>query len=167
MKTVIHKATRTMSITTRALMYLLIWWALTDGTAASWWIGIPAVVFAVTISILLLPPVPINVIEFVKFIPVFLSRSLLGGIDVAWRAYHPKMPVDPDLIEYPIRLPPGLPQVFMANTINLLPGTLSTTLDRNTMKVHVLDRQKAFLNEIETVENSVARIFGLSLNTPS
>ena len=90
-------------------------------------------------------------------------RSLLGGVDVAWRAFHPSMPIAPEIIEYPLRLPPGLPRVFMMNTVNLLPGTLSATLERSVLKVHVLVRQKAYLPELKAVEHSVARLFGLSL----
>lgn len=163
----ISRTTDTTTIVSRLMLFLLIWWALTDGTAASWWIGIPAVILALITSIALLPPVPINAFALVKFIPFFLSRSLLGGVDVAWRAFHPALPIDPDLIEYPIRLPAGLAQVFMANTVNLLPGTLSATLEQNTMKVHVLDRQKDFVAEIEAIENSMCLIFRLPLNTPS
>ena len=82
---------------------------------------------------------------------------------MAWRAFHPAKPIAPDLIDYLIRLPPGLPQVFMANTISLLPGTLSATLDRGVLKVHVLDSRSDFLSELETVEQRVARMFGIHL----
>jgi hypothetical protein len=70
------------------------------------------------------------------------------------------------LASYLIYLPrpsPGLPQVFMANTASLLPGTLSTALDRSALKVSVLNRWSAFLSELEAAEQSVARIFGTSL----
>jgi multicomponent Na+:H+ antiporter subunit E len=90
-------------------------------------------------------------------------RSLLGGVDVARRALHPDLPIAPGLIEYPLRLPPGLPQVFMANTVSLLPGTLSAALDRSVLTVHVLDRRTGFLADLKTVEQSVARLFGASL----
>lgn len=162
-----YRTTDTRTIVTRLLLFLLIWWVLTDGTTASWWIGVPVVALALVTSIILLPPVPINPVELLKFMPFFLTRSLQGGVDVAWRAFHPAMPIDPELVEYPIRLPAGLAQVFMANTVNLLPGTLSATLEHNTMKVHVLDRQKAFVAEIEAIENSMSRIFRLPLNTPA
>ena len=82
---------------------------------------------------------------------------------MAWRAFHPRMPIAPDLIEYPLRLPPGLAQVFMANTVSLLPGTLSAALERSVLKVHVLDGRKDFLTELESLEQSVARMFGVSL----
>lgn len=95
--------------------------------------------------------------------PFFLIRSLLGGADVAWRAFHSGMPIAPDLIEYPLRLPPGLPQVFMANTVSLLPGTLSASLNQGIQKLHVLDGRNGVLAELEAVEQRVARMFGTYL----
>ncbi|MCW8935619.1 MAG: Na+/H+ antiporter subunit E [Gammaproteobacteria bacterium] len=155
------------SIVMRLATFLFIWWALTDGITSSWWFGAPAVLLALISSIVLMPPMNLLWYECFRFIPFFLKRSLIGGIDVAWRAFHPRMPITPDLIEYPLTLPAGQSQVFMANTINLLPGTLSAALERNIIKVHVLDGQKDFLGELEAVEQHVARIFGLSLNIPS
>ena len=164
--TLIHIKISAVSILLRSSVFFLIWWMLTDGAVNSWWIGVPAILLAVIASILLLPPAKFVWFEFLRFVPFFLSRSLLGGADVAWRAFHPSLPIDPDLVKYPTRLAPGLPQVFMANTVNLLPGTLSATLDRSIMKVHVLDSRQDFMAELEAVEQQVARIFRLSLNTP-
>jgi len=117
------------SVVLRGALFSLLWWILADGAGApSWWIGAPAVLLAVITSAALLPPVPFVWYEFLRFVPFFLMRSLLGGADVAWRALHPGMPIAPDLIAYPLRLPPGLPRVFMVNTVSLLPGTLSIEL---------------------------------------
>jgi len=161
----VHKITTNgRSILLRLVTFLLIWWVLTNGMTSSWWFGAPAILLALITSIALLPPMHLVWYECIRFIPFFLKNSLSGGIDVAWRAFHPRLPIAPDLIEYPLRLPPGLSQVFMANTVNLLPGTLSAALERNIMKVHVLDCQKDFLGELEAVEQHVARIFGLSLS---
>lgn len=142
--------------------FALIWWVLTDGNASSWWIGLPAVLLAVAASSALLPPIPFVWYELLRFVPFFLMRSLLGGVDVAWRAFHPGMPIAPDLMEYRLQLPPGLPQVFMANTVSLLPGTLSAALDRSVLKVHVLDNRSSFQAELEALEQRVAEIFGTS-----
>ena len=132
----------------------------------SWWIGVPAILLAVLVSSVLLPPIPFVWHELLRFIPFFLARSLLGGVDVAWRAFHPSLPIAPGLIEYPLRLAPGLGRVFMANTINLLPGTLSVALERDVMKVHVLDIRQDAYAELKAVEQSVARMFGMPLNPP-
>jgi len=51
----------------------------------------------------------------------------------------------------------------MANMVSLLPGTLSAELNRNVLKVHVLDSQQDFLTELEALERSVARMFGVSM----
>lgn len=150
------------SIVSRGVLFSLIWWCLTDGVAASWWIGVPAVLLAVITSLALLPSSPIVWFELLRFVPFFLARSLLGGADVAWRAFHPAIPIAPDIIEYPLRLPPGLSRVFMANAASLLPGTLTAEIGADCLKVHVLDKQKNFLTELEAVELYVARIFGLS-----
>lgn len=68
-------------------------------------------------------------------------------------------------------IPPGLPRVFMANPVNLLPGTLSvaltTELNQNALTVHVLDRNKQITIELESVEHRVARLFGVSLPAAS
>lgn len=152
-----------LTIASRMGLFSLIWWILTNGAGSSWWMGVPAVLLAVAVSIALVPPVPWVWYELLKFVPFFLLRSLIGGADVAWRAFHPGVPIAPDLCTYPMRLPPGLPQVFMVNTVSLLPGTLSVGLDQSVLKVHVLDSRKDFLAELEAVEQSVARIFGASL----
>ena len=162
-----HKTITTIwpSIVFRSLMFLLIWWVLTDGSAASWWIGLPAVLFAVITSSALVPPVHLAWLECIKFIPFFLRHSMTGGIDVAWRAFHPRLPITPDLIEYPLRLPQGLPSVLMVNIVNLLPGTLSAALDQNLMKVHILDSTNDVTGELASVEEKVARVFGITLVT--
>ncbi|GJL77429.1 MAG: hypothetical protein NPINA01_04180 [Nitrospinaceae bacterium] len=147
----------------RVGVFLLIWWILTDGAPSSWWIGVPAVLLAGIVSAALIPPVPIVWLELLKFVPFFLLHSLLGGVDVARRAFQPNLPIAPGLIEYPFQLPQGLPLVFMTTIVNLLPGTLIAEFDQSLLKVHVLDRRKDFMTELEAVEQRVARIFGTSL----
>jgi len=151
------------AIVSRVVLFSIIWWILADGVVSSWWIGAPAVLFAVVVSIALLPRTRLVWYEFLRFVPWFLKRSLLGGADVAWRAFHPGMPIFPSLIEYPLQLPPGLPRVIMANTVSLLPGTLSAELDHGVLQVHVLDSRRDIMTELESVEHCVARMCSTSL----
>ena len=153
------------TVTSRSLLFSLVWWILTDGNVQSWWVGVPAVSFAVIASIALLPTVPLVWQELLKFTPFFLWRSLQGGADVAWRAFHPGMPIIPAVIAYPLRLPPGLPQVFLANIVSLLPGTLSAMLDGQALKVHVLDSRGDFMTELKALGYRVARMCGALLAT--
>jgi multicomponent Na+:H+ antiporter subunit E len=158
-----HQGIGFSKIVSRALLFLIMWSALTDGAAASWWIGVPGVSFVVIASIVLLPPLSLVWRELPKFTPFFLWRSLQGGADVAWRAFHPGMPIVPAVIDYPLRLPPGLPQVFLANIVSRLPGTLSDTLDEQALKVHVMDSRGDFVTELKALEQRVARMCGVML----
>ena len=60
-------------------------------------------------------------------------------------------------------MPPGLPRVFMANTVSLLPGTLSAELDEEHLHVHVLDQTGDLTSELAVMESRVTRLFGLNL----
>lgn len=148
------------TVVSRALLFSLLWWALTDGTAGSWWIGAPAVAGAVIISVILVPPLGLVWREVMGFVPFFLWHSLKGGADVARRAFHPRMPIAPELIEYPLRLPPGLSQVAMINITSLLPGTLSAEIEGQVLKVHVLDSRGDFLDGLNALEQRVGRMWG-------
>ena len=158
----IKPTTSRRTLISRVILFSFLWWILADGAASSWWFGVPAVLLAVIMSTVLLPPVTFSWYEFLRFMPRFLVRSLIGGADVARRAFHPRMPIAPDLVEYRLQLPAGLSRVFMINIVNLLPGTLSAELGEAILKVHVLDGRKDFLTELELVEQSVGRIFGIS-----
>jgi len=147
----------------RVVVFALLWWMLTAGAADSWLVGAPVVLIATLVSMALLPDFSLSPRGVVCFVPFFIWHSLRGGVDVAWRAFHPRVPIVPDLIEYPLRLPPGLPRVFMVNTVSLLPGTLSVELGANRLKIHVLDTRKSVLSELMKVERAVARMFDISL----
>ncbi len=147
----------------RAVLFAMIWWILTDGATDSWRVGAPMVLLATVVSIALLPPSSWSLVGIIRFVPFFLWRSLCGGVDVARRTLHPQLPISPGLFYHPWRLPPGLPRLFMANTVSLLPGTLSAELDADYLQVHLLDEQKDFLSELKMIEQRVAAMFGISL----
>ena len=147
----------------RLVLFALMWWVLTDGAMDSWPVSLPVVLIATLASVMLMPPLSWSLRGMLLFIPYFLWRSLRAGVDVARRALHPQLPIAPGLFDYRFRLPPGLPRVFMANTVSLLPGTLSVELGENILRVHVLDETGAINEELNLLENRLADIFGLEL----
>lgn len=147
----------------RALLFSLVWWILTNGAMDSWLVGIPVILLATQVSMALLPPSPWSLKGIICFIPFFLWRSLFGGVDVAIRALHPCLPIAPGMYDHQWRLPPGTSRVFMANTVSLLPGTLSTELDDEYLRVHVLEHTGTFASELRVIETHVAKIFSLPL----
>lgn len=153
------------TVVSRALLFSIMWWTLTDGTAGSWWIGVLAVAGATTVSVAIVPPLGLVWWEMVRFAPFFLWLSLKGGADVTRRAFHPRMPIAPEHIEYPLRLPPGLSQVTMVNVTSLLPGTLSAEIEGQVLKLHVLDSRGDFLKGLKVLEQRVGRMWGTALMT--
>lgn len=154
------------SVLRRVLLFAVTWWVLVEGEVRSWWFGVPVVLVAATASLVLVSPTTLVWFELARFVPYFLVRSFAGGVDVAWRALHPGMPIEPHMIEYPTRLRPGLPLVFLANTVSLLPGTLSVVLNTGYLNVHVLSGRRELQSELESLEERVAALFGITLPAP-
>ncbi|MCW8890558.1 MAG: Na+/H+ antiporter subunit E [Sedimenticola sp.] len=149
------------SLLIKVVIFALVWWVLTDGHLQSWLIGGVAIVLALWAA--KYPPSdrPVHFLKLFLFLPFFLKQSLLGGVDVARRAFQPKLPIDPLLVECSLRLPPGAPQVFMTNMVSLLPGTLSARLENSVLTMHVLDQQGHYMNDFRVLEEKVAEIFSI------
>lgn len=145
-------------------VFSLLWIIFVDGALNSWIVGVPIVLLVTFISIKLLPITPISFIGLLKFIPFFLWHSLLGGFDVARRVFYLKVAISPAILNYRWRLPLGLSRIFMANTVSLLPGTLSVELDKEYLQIHVLDDSVDFTAELILVENKVAELFKQNLS---
>ena len=148
----------------RTLLFILLWWLITEG-AGGWYLGVPAVLLALGTSYWLQPrPVvrlrPTGLLRFAGF---FQVQSLHAGLDVALRAFRPVMPLQPALQEYRLRLPAGPARVFLANTMSLLPGTLSTELRDDHLGLHVLDTRLPIEADLRRVEVRVADLFDLTL----
>lgn len=157
------KVTYLRSWLLRFLVFTLIWWIFTDGDMSSWSVGFPVILIVTWISVMLMPPLSWSLFGFLRFIPYFFWRSICAGIDVAIRAIHPRLPISPVLFDYRFRLPPGLYRVYMANTVTMLPGTLSVELEGRVLRVHVLNVNVAIDEELNVLENRIADIFRLNL----
>lgn len=148
----------------RAAGLAFLWLMLNGDDAASWFIGLPAVTAATIASLLFQPVVgwKLNWRGLAQFLPFFLWESLRGSVDVAKRALHPQLPLAPLLVDYELRLPPGAWRVFLANSVSLLPGTLSAELQGDCLTVHALDgSQESVTKKLRSLEARIADLFGL------
>ena len=150
----------------RLLAFALAWWLISEGASASWSIGVPAVLIATFISARLLPPQPLTLSGLLRFAGYFLIHSLLGAVDVARRAFQPSRPLDPAVIDYPLRLTSAPARVWLINAVSLLPGTLSADLNADCLRVHVLDAGQDTHRELLVLERYVAAVFGQDLPAP-
>jgi multicomponent Na+:H+ antiporter subunit E len=150
----------------RLALFSLLWWVLTEGQPGSWPLGGFFVVLATALSLSLSRPAPWSAVGFARFVPFFLWWSLRGGVDVAWRACVPSLPIAPGILTYRLRLPPGRARIFMTAVISLLPGTLSAEIVRNELFVHVLDQRASSEADLAALETRVAALFRIRLSTP-
>ena len=148
--------------TLRLMLLLIIWWVLTLGEPASWVIGIPTVLLATIISLWLsaLSSWEWRLNALPRFVSFFAYCSLKGGVDVARRACSPSLPLAPAMLNYSLRMREGTARVFFANTVSLLPGTLSADIRGDTLMVHVLDSTLPVSEQLQRLEVVVARLFG-------
>ena len=102
----------------RLVLFALIWLVLTRADVSGFAFGIVVAAGSTWVSLILLPPGShrVSIAGMIRLAPGFLRSSLLGGIDVARRALHPRMPLDAGWIAYRTKLPRGLPRVI--NVIN-------------------------------------------------
>ncbi len=142
-----------------------IWWGLNPGVIQSWIIGAPSVLLAAWVGQRLSARSfwHISVPGLLRFLPFFLSASFRGGIDVAWRSVHPRLPIDPRLVPHRSRLPEGTSLRFLIVVISLLPGTLVADAEGTTIKLHVLTDSPGLLQGVMETEKHVAGLFGVTL----
>ena len=146
----------------QALLLAGLWWVLVDGDTGSWLLGAPTIALAVAVSVLAGSRAPrrLRLGSWLRFLPYFIGKSVAGAFDVARRAYHPRLKLAPAFYDYRIRLSTEPAQVFFANAVSLLPGTLSAELRSNRLVVHALDATQPVLRDLTILETKVAQLFG-------
>jgi multicomponent Na+:H+ antiporter subunit E len=150
----------------RVLAFAFLFWILSEGETREPLLPLLVVLSATFGSLLLWPPGawPWRVLRLVRFTPYFLWQSILGGIDVARRVFHPSMPLATGFLEYPLRLRHPSARVFFVWTVSLLPGTVVSELDGRGVQVHALDvRTLPIREKLKELEEHVAALFGEQL----
>lgn len=147
----------------------VLWGVLVHGElSASWMIGAPTVALALWASYRLTPRPGgrVRLWGALRFVPYFIRKSLIGGIDVGLRALRPSMPLRPGLVRYEVKMRPEVvATIVFVGVISLLPGTLCASLEGGVIEVHVIDRTKAIDEQLAELEARVAQVFGESLQS--
>jgi len=149
----------------RTALFVLAWIVVSEGDLGSLVMGVPFALLAAVLSTALVPRgMPrIKAAGTLRYLRFFVVQSVLGGIDVAGRALRPSLPLDPGCIWYPIRVTGRPARVLFANTISLLPGTLSARIQGDRLEVHMLDRCDESIDGLVALEDRVGSVFGQTL----
>lgn len=104
----------------------------------------------------------LKTIRLILYIPWELWQIVLANIDVAYRVLHPRMPIDPLIIEFETPLRGEFSQVTLANSITLTPGTITIHVEPEKGKflVHAIAKEPAdALLVDQTMQKKVAHVF--------
>ena len=122
--------------------------------------GAVATMLATWTSLRLLPPADghLRAVALLLLIPHFLWQSVLAGLDVARRALHPRMPMDPGLVECPLAFPPGFTLNTFATITSLLPGSVPCGQKPGVLIYHCLDRGLPNLDQLKKEERLFSKV---------
>lgn len=149
----------------RIVLFIAVWWILTQGRADSWGIGLISIAFALIVSLILLPPglFRFSFAGLFFFLLYFLNRSLKSGFQVALMAVRLDLDLHPNIQKIPLRLPEGLGRVILVNALNLQPGTLSVNLTASSLYLHVLDERQPIETQVRDIEKLIAHMLCVEL----
>src|SRR5262245_14431867 len=123
-------------------------------------VGVFTAAAATWVSLRLLPPGShrLRFAALPGFALRFLRQSMVAGIDVARRAFAPRMPLKTGFVVYRTRYPRGPARNAFASLTSLLPGTVPVRDDERGLEYHCLDVRQPVTAELATEENAVARV---------
>jgi multicomponent Na+:H+ antiporter subunit E len=139
----------------RATGLFAFWLILTGFKAADLIVGVLAAVLATWASMRLMPrgQLRFRPVKLTKFALRFFCQFITAGIDVAWRALNPRMPLRPGFVFYRPQLSEGPALSAFCTVSSLLPGTLPCGPDANGgLAIHCLDTTQPVADQLTTEE---------------
>ena len=129
--------------------------------------GIIAALIVTAISHELLVPwrgekVLVKSLRLIPYLGWELWQIALANLDVVYRVLHPKMPIDPQVIEFETTLRSDFALTTLANSITLTPGTITILVEPEKGKfvVHAIAKKPADALLVDkTMQRKVAHVY--------
>ena len=143
----------------RTAGFLAFWVILSGLNPADLPVGALAAVIATWSSLRLLPPGQwsFRPIALTQLVLRFLRQSIGAGIDVAWRALDPRLPLRPGFVVYPVSVPPGNARNVFTALTSLLPGTVPTGEESGQLVYDCLDVDQPVVSQLAAEEAALSR----------
>ncbi|MFC4526941.1 Na+/H+ antiporter subunit E [Dyella halodurans] len=146
---------RVPTILERGLLFFLVWLVLMPSVKlADLVVGVIAAVLATWTSLRLLPP-EAGYLRFgalLAFVPHFMWQSVLAGVDVARRAFDPRLPLRPGFVVCRVGFPPGPARNEFAVITSLLPGSVPAGDVEGAIIYHALDTRQPVAEQLAEEE---------------
>lgn len=135
-------------------------WALLSH-AEGWTFGVPLAAIATFVGYRLeLRSGSLRLREVPAFLGFFLRELFSGGWDVARRALHPHLPVAPAWKTFVLTSRDPRVCLLLSAMVGLLPGTLSSHHEGQTLHVHALDQHQNWERTVAQLELRLSRLLG-------
>jgi multicomponent Na+:H+ antiporter subunit E len=144
----------------RGAAYFAFWVVLIGFDPLDLAIGMLVAAAAAWTSLRLLPPGMhrVRLAGLPRLALRFLWQSIVAGVDVARRAFAPRMRLRPGWVTYPTRYPRGPARNAFASLTSLLPGTVPAHDDEAGLLYHCLDTGQPIVEQLAEEENAVSRV---------
>lgn len=152
-----------LRVTARFFIYLVLWLVLDEGKLAGLVIGLPAAALAAWLSLRLLPPsrLRLSLRASVSLGCHFVWSSIVAGVDVALRAFHPKLPLRTGFVTCECRIPAGARRDFFLGLSSLMPGSLPVEeSEGGRIVLHCLDTEQPQAAQLADNEARLRRAWG-------
>ena len=104
-------------------------------------------------------PTPFPFVRLLVYLPWLFSRIVMSSLQVTKLILHPRLPIAPTLVSYPLRLHDHRAVVLLGNSVTLTPGTVTVEASPQRLLVHALDSDTATDLTSGLMERKVAAVF--------
>ena len=129
-------------VCTHRQAFFALWQILAGLSLMNCLVGLVAALVATWTSLRLMPAGQwrFRPFKLARYALRFLRQSIVAGVDVAWRALHPSMPLQPGFVVFRPKLPACSTLDAFCTVSSLLPGTLPSGPDvSGGLSIHCLD----------------------------
>jgi multicomponent Na+:H+ antiporter subunit E len=147
----------------RGAIYLGFWLLLAGTDLADLTTGFAAAAAATWASLRLLPPTRgrLRYPALARLALRFGQESIMGGVDVARRALHPRLPLRPGFLVYPVCLPLGAARNAFCAMMSAMPGTLPAGMDEGgALLYHCLNVEQSVAAQLSLDEELLRQALG-------
>lgn len=97
--------------------------------------------------------------RFAVYVVWLLWRVLVSSVEVARVALHPRMPMEPGFVRFTTNLSSPMARATLANSITMVPGTMTVRLDGDEYLVHALWPGAAEDLRTAAMQRRIAHVF--------
>ncbi|MBL6612591.1 MAG: Na+/H+ antiporter subunit E [Reyranella sp.] len=147
----------------RATLFFALWLMIAGYRLADVPVGVAAAALATWASLRLMPPgtLRLRLWSLASFGVHFLGQSVSAGIEVAWLALRPSMPLRPGFVTWRPRLQSASARNAFCAVSSLLPGTLPAGSDDDgALLIHCLDVDQPVADNLTAEEQLFGRMIG-------